>query len=65
MTKLTDQRTAIDRAMFDPDSAEVPYKDKPMTDLMKTRGELEKKLGAVEAEWLAASEALETAEAAE
>ncbi|MEK9900392.1 MAG: ABC-F family ATP-binding cassette domain-containing protein, partial [Rhodospirillaceae bacterium] len=31
MTKLTDQRTAIDRAMFDPDSAEVPYKDKPMT----------------------------------
>lgn len=65
MSKLTDQRSAIDRAMFDPDSAEAPYKDKAMTDLMKTRGEIEKKLGAAEAAWLEASEALETAEAAE
>ena len=65
MTKLTDQRTAIDRAMFDPDSAKAPYRDKLMTDLMKTRGEIEKKLGVVEAEWLAVSEALEIAEAAE
>ncbi|MGB0572951.1 MAG: ABC-F family ATP-binding cassette domain-containing protein [Alphaproteobacteria bacterium] len=65
MSKLTDQRSAIDRAMFDPDSAEAPYKNKAMTDLMKTRGEIEKNLGAAEAAWLEASEALETAEAAE
>ncbi|MEP4377423.1 MAG: ABC-F family ATP-binding cassette domain-containing protein [Alphaproteobacteria bacterium] len=65
MGKLTDQRSAIDRAMFDPDSAEAPYKDQAMTDLMKKRGEIEKKLGAAEAVWLEASEALETAEAAE
>ena len=65
MAKLTDQRSAIDRAMFDPDSAEAPYKGQAMTDLMKTRGEIEKKLDGAEAAWLEASEALETAEAAE
>ncbi len=65
MTKLTDQRSAIDRAMFDPDSAEAPYKDQAMTDLMKKRGEIEKKLDAAEAAWLEASEALEAAEAAQ
>jgi len=65
MAKLTDQRSAIDRAMFDPDSAEVPYKNQGMTELMKTRGEIEKKLDAAEAVWLEASEALETAQAAE
>ena len=61
MAKLTNQRSAIDRAMFDPDSAAAPYKDQAMTDLMKARGEIEKKLARVEAEWLAVSEALETA----
>ena len=65
MGRLAEQRSAIDRAMFDPDHAEEPYRDKPMTDLMKKRGEIEKKLGAAEAEWLAASEALERTEAAE
>jgi len=65
MGKLTDQRSAIDRAMFDPDSAEAPYKNQGMTELMKKRGEIEKKLDAAEAVWLEASEALETAEAAE
>jgi len=64
MAKLTDQRSAIDRAMFDPDTAEAPYKNQGMTELMKLRGEIEKKLGAAEAIWLVASEALETAEAA-
>ena len=34
-----------------------------MSDLMKRRGEVEKKLEAAEAAWLEASEALETVEA--
>ncbi|MDA0786345.1 MAG: ATP-binding cassette domain-containing protein, partial [Proteobacteria bacterium] len=65
MAQLTEQRSAIDRAMFDPDSAEVPYKNQGMTELMKMRGEIEKSLDAAEAIWLEASEALETAQAAE
>ena len=65
MARLTDQRTAMDRAMFDPDNAEAPYRNTAVSDLMKQRGEIEKKLDAAEAVWLTASEALETAEAAE
>ncbi|MBO6783743.1 MAG: ABC-F family ATP-binding cassette domain-containing protein, partial [Alphaproteobacteria bacterium] len=59
MTLLGEQRTAIDRAIFDPDNAPEPYEGKAMSDLMKLRGDVEKKLERAEAAWLDASEALE------
>lgn len=59
MTLLTEQRTEIDRALFDPDGAAKAYQGKSMTDLMKLRGDVEKKLERAEAVWLEASEALE------
>jgi len=60
---LSAQRSALDRAMFDPSSAEPVLRALGMSDLMKRRGEIEKKLEAAEAAWLEASEALETVEA--
>ena len=60
---LSAQRSALDRAMFDPSSAEPVLRSLGMSDLMKRRGEVEKKLEAAEAAWLEASEALETVEA--
>ncbi len=60
MTLLTEQRTEIDRALFDPDGAAEAYRGKSMTDLMKLRGDVEKKLERAEAVWLEASEALES-----
>ncbi|MEH6752889.1 MAG: ABC-F family ATP-binding cassette domain-containing protein [Alphaproteobacteria bacterium] len=59
MAMLTEQRTEVDRAMFDPDSASKTYQGKSTADLMKLRGEVEKKLERAEAVWLEASEALE------
>ena len=59
MALLTEQRKAIDQAMFDPDSASKPYQGQSMSDLMKLRGEVEKKLERAEVVWLEASEALE------
>jgi ATP-binding cassette subfamily F protein 3 len=56
VTKLTQQRSEIDRALFD------PKVDQKVGDLMKTRAEIEKKLAAAEARWLEASETLEAAE---
>src|SRR5690606_30074889 len=38
MTRLGEQRSAIDRAVFDPANAEPPHRDRPMTELMKQRG---------------------------
>lgn len=64
MAALTQQRSEIDRAMFDPGQAAAAYRDKSMADLMKLRGEVEKKLERAEAVWLEASEALESADAA-
>ena len=60
---LNAQRSALDRAMFDPSSAEPVLRALGMSELMKRRGEVEKKLEAAEAAWLEASEALETVEA--
>ena len=51
----------IDRALFDPKSYEGVNKDVPVSQLMKTRTEIERKLAAAEARWIAASEALEQA----
>ena len=58
--KLTEQRSAIDRAMFDPSSAEPALAKLAMSDLMKRRADVQDRLDAREAEWLEASEALET-----
>jgi ATP-binding cassette subfamily F protein 3 len=61
LAKLTTQRSAIDRAMFDPSSAEPSLAKLTMGDLMKRRGEVERKIAAIEAAWVNASEALERA----
>ncbi len=61
LAKLTEQRSAIDRAMFDPASAPADLAKLTMSDLMRKRAQLETKIEAIEAEWLEASEALEAA----
>ena len=58
MTKLTDQRSAIERAMFDPTSATGPDAKLTMSELMKLRADITAKIDAAESKWLAASEAL-------
>ncbi|OCC22405.1 glycosyl transferase family 1 [Croceicoccus estronivorus] len=59
LEKLTKLRSAIDHAMFDPTSADKALAALTMTELMKRRSEVEKKIEAAEASWLEASEALE------
>jgi ATP-binding cassette subfamily F protein 3 len=59
MATLTADRAQIERAMFDPASAGPKEKDRPMSELMQRRGEIEKKLAAAEQRWLEASQALE------
>ena len=59
LAKLEAQRSAIDRAMFDPAGADQALAKLTMTDLMKRRADTEKQIAAAEAEWLEASEALE------
>jgi ATP-binding cassette, subfamily F, member 3 len=59
LAALTAHRARIERAMFDPATA-VPEEAKlTMGELMRKRGDIEKQMEAAEAEWLAASEALE------
>lgn len=53
----------IDRAMFDPASAEKDYADLTMTELMKLRASIQEELEKNEAAWLEANEALEMANA--
>ncbi len=60
LAKLTEQRSAVDRAMFDPSSADPALSKLTMGDLMKRRADLEARIAAAEAVWLEASEALET-----
>ncbi|HEY1145009.1 MAG TPA: ATP-binding cassette domain-containing protein, partial [Allosphingosinicella sp.] len=64
IAKLTARRSAIDRAMFDPASAEPADRDLSMTQLMKARAEVERKLEAAEEEWLELGEALESQQVA-
>jgi ATP-binding cassette subfamily F protein 3 len=59
--KLTAERAAVDRAMFDPSSADATLKALTMTELMKRRADLNDRIEASEARWMAASEALEAA----
>ncbi len=60
LAKLNAERSTIDRAMFDPSSADATLAKLTMTDLMKRRAELEAKIESAEAAWLEVSEALET-----
>ncbi len=59
LAKLTQRKAAIDRAMFDPATADPIDRDQTMTTLMKRRADVEREMEAAEATWLEASEALE------
>jgi ATP-binding cassette subfamily F protein 3 len=61
IAKLTTDRNAIDRAMFDPKTAEPRYAKLAMGELMKRRVDVQAQIEAAEATWLEATEALETA----
>jgi ATP-binding cassette subfamily F protein 3 len=55
--------SAIDRAMFDPASAEPELASLPMSELSRRRATIASELQAAEARWLEASEQLESAAA--
>jgi ATP-binding cassette subfamily F protein 3 len=59
LERLTGQRNAVDQAMFDPKGADPTLARLTMTDLMKRRADLEKRIEDAEATWLEASEALD------
>ena len=61
--KLHAERSALDRAMFDPAGAEPRYKKMSMSDLSIRRADVSARLEETEAKWLEASEALEGVEA--
>jgi ATP-binding cassette subfamily F protein 3 len=59
VAKLGARLSAIDAAMFEPASAVGNLAGLSMSELLKRRAEAERQLEGAEAEWLAASEALE------
>jgi ATP-binding cassette subfamily F protein 3 len=59
MAKLTAEKSALDRAMFDPKSAEPAYAKLSMGELMKKRADVATALEQAEAGWLALTEELE------
>jgi len=59
LAKLQAEQSAIERAMFDPGSAESALTKLTMTELMKRRAATAERIEAAEAAWLEASEALE------
>ncbi len=59
MAKLSAVRSAIDRAMFDPSSAEPDYASLTMGELSQRRAKLSTAIDAAEAKWVEASEKLE------
>ena len=61
LERLTAERAAVDRAMFDPSTAEPKLAKLTMTELMKRRAELTERIDAAEAKWMEANEALEAA----
>jgi ATP-binding cassette subfamily F protein 3 len=61
MAKLSAVRSAIDRAMFDPASADAEHARLTMGELMQRRAKISDALEAAEARWIEASEALEAA----
>ena len=63
ITRWQKQLSAIDQAMFAPDSAAPDLRDLTMGELSRRRGEVVREIEQAEAEWLAASERLESQEA--
>ena len=63
LAKLNEQLSAIDRALFDPASADATLARLTMTDLMKRRAEVAAKADETERVWMEASEELEAADA--
>lgn len=61
MEKHTLARTALEAAMFDPSTADASLRALTMTELMKRRAELTKKIEEAEARWLAATQDMEQA----
>ncbi len=59
LARLTDLRSAIDQAMFDPSAAQTALAKLTMTELMKQRAEVGARIEAAELAWLEASEVLE------
>jgi ATP-binding cassette, subfamily F, member 3 len=59
MAKLAAVKSAIDRAMFDPASADTEHAKLTMGELSQRRGKIVAALEAAEAKWVAASEAVE------
>ncbi len=59
--RLTKERNALDRAMFDSSGAEPRFSALTMGDLAQRRAKVQEKLEEAEAKWLEASEALEAA----
>jgi ATP-binding cassette, subfamily F, member 3 len=55
MAKLGKAKSALERAMFDPASAEPAYRELSMSELMKRSAQLSAQIEAAEAKWLAAS----------
>lgn len=64
MKKLEARRSEVDRAMFDPASANKDDAKRTMSELMMLRAQLSEGIEAAEARWLEASEALEESQAA-
>jgi ATP-binding cassette subfamily F protein 3 len=64
VARLSARRSSIDRALFDPASADPDDARRTATELMRLRADVERDLHAAEARWLEASEALEQAQAA-
>ena len=62
MARLGAERSAVERAMFDPATADAAHAGLSMSMLMKRRADLTEALDAAEAKWVAASEALEPAD---
>ena len=61
LATLAERLSAIDRAMFDPSSAQPELAKLTMTELMKRRADVAREIEAAEATWLAVSEQLEQA----
>ncbi|MGD9809855.1 MAG: ABC-F family ATP-binding cassette domain-containing protein [Sphingobium sp.] len=59
LADLIAARSAVDRAMFDPSSADASLSGLTMTELMKRRAGLETQIEAAEQAWMDASEAME------
>ncbi|MET0360512.1 MAG: ABC-F family ATP-binding cassette domain-containing protein [Sphingobium sp.] len=59
LAKLTEGRTALDKAMFDPSTAPAGLAKLSMSEMMKRRAELDTQIEAAELAWMEANEALE------